>query len=261
MMVVPANTKPQLPRSLDSSQRPREQKKESESFGDTLATALRSQTDAPTASPALTAPVGGHELTTAEDYRPALEDGTPVVIGEDAVRFNARPIVGRAFVAGTLVEVASPGYPEPAQQAQGSIDPLALEPELRRAIMLAAPKIGALVSGPAAWKITAPSSAGRQASQAKSAVARPAEPLAPTRANRWAASEGSAAPSPPSDPGKSEIRTDISLTLLADEVLVTVRGLDLSADEEEALADEARRLLASFDFGGRPLRVVTSRRA
>jgi hypothetical protein len=233
MNIASAGIKPQLLPHLDSSQYSHEQKQVSESFSEVLAAAM--------------------------NQRLAFAGGMPVAIGEDAVPFDARPIVGRAFVTALQVEVAPTGHTESAQPNLRTIDLPAFEaePKFWQATPLVAPRIAALVSRPVTCTVTAPAPGGLPAGPAKAGVAQLIEPLAPARANREAVPEGAAAPATPPDAGKSEIGAGISLTLLADEVLVTVRGLDLSADEEEALAGEARSLLASSDFGGRPLRVVT----
>lgn len=210
------------------------------------------------------APVKAIPPAAAQDYRASREGGTPVAIGEDAVRFDARPVVGRSFVAGTPAEGATAGYAEPAPRAAANLELVEPEAELHRTLALVAARVEAVVSRPVSWTVAAPVSARRSAGAAKDAAARPMEALSPTRAGRWiapAASAASAVPAAPPAASRSDVRANIALTLLADEVLVTVRGLDLSPDEEEALADEARRLLASSDFGGRPLRVLTSGRA
>ena len=239
MKIAPADTKLQRLPELDSSRYPgeHERKQECETFGEVLAAAM------------------GRGLEREHDR--------PVAIGEDAVRFDARPIIGRALAMELPVETSHPVKTEMARPVLPTTDTPEFErgPALSRAIALAAPRIAALVSEPATSQVAAPVPADRPAASAKAGVAEFVEPLAPTIANRRLASEGAAPSVPPlPDAANAGISADVSLALLADEVLVTVRGLDLSAEEEETLADEARRLLASSDFGGRLLRVVTSRR-
>ena len=84
------------------------------------------------------------------------------------------------------------------------------------------------------------------------------ESIAPN--NRPAAQARSTVPARPPEASKSDMPTNISLALLADEVLITVRGMDLTDGEEDALGEELRRLFAMPEFGGRTVRVVTSRR-
>jgi hypothetical protein len=179
----------------------------------------------------------------------------------DAVRFDARPIVGPSLAPLGPEKVPAPGPVGSMPLAPANAEPPTRASYLQRVVALAADRIEGLVSAPLTGPATQSVPSRRTTGAVKAAAAGPVEGPAPIRANRWLAQPGSTAPAEVPDGAKSEVGTNVSLTLLADEVLVTVRGLDLSPDEEEALGDEMRRLLASSDLGGRTLRVVTSRRA
>ena len=169
----------------------------------------------------------------------------PVAIGEDAVRFDARPIVGPSLASLAPARVKVPGPVGAVPSAPASMELPMLGSCLQSVIALAARRVEALDFGP---------------------ITDPARASAPSRTTTGAVKESAAgsveglAPADVPDGAKAEMGTNVSLTLLADEVLVTVRGLDLSADEEDMLGDEMRRLLASSNLSGRTVRVVTSRR-
>jgi hypothetical protein len=258
MNVMPAHAKPPPIPNNDTSRHMREQPEERLSFGEVLAAALQSRAEHEPAEAGDEGVSGSTDRAPADHYRPALEDGTKVIIGDDAVRFDARPMVGRSFAPEAPIETASSGHEALLPLMRASSDAPPLDVALARSIAMVVPRIEALVPGLIAWTVTAPGAFRRAAGSTASAAPQPLEPLA--RADRPAAQVRSSAPARASE-NKSDMPTNISLALLADEVLITVRGMDLTDGEEEALGEELRRLFAASEFGGRTVRVVTSRRS
>lgn len=259
MNVMPAHAKPPPIPNNDTSRHMCEQPAKCLSFGEVLAAALQSRAEHEPAEAGDESVSGAIDRAPADHYRPALEDGTKVVIGDDAVRFDARPMVGRSFVPAAPIETASSGHEALLALMRASSDAPPLDVALARSIALAMPRIEALVSGPIVWTVTAPGTSRRAAGSTASAAPQPLEPLA--RADRPPAQVRSSAPARAPETSKSDLPTNISLALLADEVLITVRGLELTDGEEDALGEELRRLFVASEFGGRTVRVVTSRRS
>jgi len=268
MNIAPAHGKPQPAPSAETSRRGLEPRERELAFEEILATALSSTSmmQSPGHDKAMT--TAAHEMPivtlpggAASDCPLALKGSTQVLIGEDAVRFEARPIVGPSAIPEALDE-PTPIREELLPPTAANFESVSYEREFLDAVASVAPQLAAITNGHIVWTLSAPQPsipARMPKGGAPQSIDRHA-PFATVRTQRT--SDASArTPVQAFEGAKSESRTDISLTLLADEVLVTVRGLDLSADEELALSDEVGRLLALSDFGGRPLRVVTSRRA
>jgi hypothetical protein len=262
MTVSPAFPKPHLPPTIDSSRDSPERTKTDGSFGKVLAAALRSGAGV---QPGSEGADGGFEAQHAPpiDYRPGLQDGNSVAIGDDAVRFDARPVVGRAFVPEAPVGVPSLGRAESAMPDRPDVEALPSEVELLRALALAAPKFAVAMpaSGSGRSPGTAPSRqssgpAGGGQLHSSGVNGRPAanHPNPPT-------ARAAGASTPAARGAKSEFGAILALTSLPGEVVLSVRGLELTADEKESLMDEVRHLLAGTSFGNRTLRVVTSGRA
>ncbi len=261
MNVLPATVNPPLAPQFDSPKDVAAQKAH-QSFGQILAATAQASggIDAKKPAPLVPDAMIDGALAPVSGLRAALRDDPAVEIGEDAVRFDARPLLvhssGFEASAGASrpVGVAPTGLELVAENAE-------LQPELQRALARIAPHFEAKRLGRAVWTAST-LLVGRFSVAAKGAVTPAGETQAPLRAGPPPVPEGAdpADHSTPADSAKAEIRTEISLALAGDEVLVTVRGVELTADEEEALAGELRGLLASTDFGGRALRVVTSRR-
>ena len=161
MEVEPTNVKTQLKLNINTSQLAPGQR-EGKSFDEFLAAALRSPSAGQTGAGSETAAIDSC-FPTGIDYRRALEDGTSVAIGEDAVRFDARPIVGPSFVPAASTEEALPGPADPPQVHLSATEVSFFEPALNRAIALAAPRVGPWFrhrAGPGLWCMRTP---GRKA--------------------------------------------------------------------------------------------------
>jgi hypothetical protein len=260
--ILPAPPKPQPSPQFDGLRNAPGRREEGQSFGEVMAAAL--QAGRPIKSEQRNADEPGVAIDgtsgLAAGLRSALRSDPTVEIGEDAVRFDARPVVAHSFMPEASVGASQPARIAPAApELSGQIVERQLD--LQRALAKAAPHCETGRLGRLDWTASAPLAA-RLLAPPKGAVTRAAESQVPLRVGPPPFPEG---PRPAdhavsSAAAKAEVRTEISLALAGDEVLVTVRGVELTADEEEALADELRGLLSSTDFGGRALRIVTSRR-
>ena len=268
MNVTPAHGRLQATPRIDCAQNPREQRDERESFEEVLAAALRLPGVARSTGLGIEGESGADATPDGEfpvaarpdlrpDYRAELQDGPSVSIGEDAVRFDARPVVGRSVVPAMALEPATRVPAQSSEPAAASPDAAPFGLQLQRAFARAVHRSGGAAPGPVVWTVTEAVSLHPAARSGRQATGSPA---APPRAERALAPKDPSAPAATAPGARGEQRTNISLTLLADEVLVTVRGISLTADEEERLGEEMRGLLASFDLGERTVRVVTSRR-
>jgi hypothetical protein len=191
-----------------------------------------------------------------------------VNVGEDAIRFDARPVVAPAQLAGPdelvhdAVSGAAPGHPgtSPAINDPAAGAPVRVLQALSPAFHGSGPFQQGLRAADASaptgrerpGKGTAPGLAASPAHRARaSGIATPAAdgPPEATFAARAAAAAAQAKP-------------PVSMVVSPQDVLVVVHGITLSAAELKTLLQDVRDLLASHGFGDRAIRLRTdSRRA
>ncbi len=182
-------------------------------------------------------------------------------IGDDAVRFDARPIVaptgaaeapgdGAGAKSGVTAGEALPGA------APAHADLLALVGQLAR-------RLPDIADGPLAGRAwvaasqNAPAAPGRPIRIAASPVGRPPAPdgreSLPLTVR--VSDDAAARPSTPPSPAHTNALT-ARLAALPREILVVLRGVTLSPDERETLIDAVRRELTPLRLGERTIRIV-----
>lgn len=216
------------------------------------------------------------ELLGRGDQPPLVMDGLDFVssdrqfrasvsVADDAIRFDARPVVAPTGTTGTdgtpaTLDQGTPGAHgtlaasavAPAYTAEGTASihvadlraTGAFDPHRALSVAAVGPAGRALGGSPSLASSAIPPAAG-QASR----LAAPAEALArsPSAADRPAGAR------PPST-------RPASITVLPREVLVVVHGLTLSSAESRILLQDVRDLLAAHGLGDKSVRLVTEQR-
>lgn len=190
-----------------------------------------------------------------------LQFNLPASIAADAIRFDARPMVGAtsiSFAATRTQADARPGITA-AEQTQPDLLPVAavgLE-QTRTLIVGLADQLAGQRVGPSAARVlpNRAASAARTVSPSGPVIALGSSlPAASTAGRSGAAAR--AQPPPPT----STTELVAKLAMHPQEILLVIHGANLDGADLAALADELSGLLAGTRFADRPVRIVASGR-
>lgn len=184
-------------------------------------------------------------------------------IGDDAIRFDARPIVGP-----TATPVFSDDTDAKAAGPADDIQPSDITPpreELIALVVQIADRIPPLVTMPAQMATDGPSPPAPTISAQRTDGAAPRFPLVPQAGLLispplivsvvGAQSPEAAAPPPPTPTPTTSHLLAARVAALPREVIVALHGVTLSSDDMLMLADTIRQALAQYRLEDRPVRI------
>lgn len=206
------------------------------------------------------------EISICELFKPVVDTETgrfavETAIGDDAVRFDARPILAPTGASGgAATGTGAPGAASTGQPAATDAPPHAALADLVAELAERLPVIAARAAIPqgeaARSALLFPVSSGPPPTPASSiAAASPARHRETAGAAPGRVGAAAALRYLP-DLGRTAARTSAQVTALPRDVVVVLRGVSLSFEEGSMLSEKMRAVLAEHRLGDRTIRIM-----